>query len=231
MTEKSTEILDLFDDPTHAAIYAEGPARFVPGFASLHKMAGVLIRESAPQDAKILVHGAGGGLELEAFAQQNPDWQFVGVDPAKPMLEAAQTRLGQLNERVTLVHGFAEDAPRGPFDAATSFLTLHFLEADERIRAVSEIMQRLKPGAPFITVHCSFPQTPDLRQLWLERHLEYVVSSGVACHEAEAARESISKNLQLFDAKQDEEILRKAGLNDITQFYAAFTWRGWVGWA
>ena len=231
MADVSTPTLDLFDNPDHAAIYADGPARFVPGFASLHKMAGVLIRETAPQDAKLLIHGAGGGLELQAFAKQNPNWRLVGVDPAKPMIQAARTKLGSLNERVTLIHGFAEDAPDGPFDAATSFLTLHCLDAEARRKAVQELVRRLKPGAPFITVHCSFPQSPAKRARWLTRHRDYVVASGVDPAEAEAARQSISDDLELFDPELDEDILRQAGLEDVTMFYSAFTWRGWVGHA
>ncbi|MEM7327522.1 MAG: methyltransferase domain-containing protein [Pseudomonadota bacterium] len=229
MADTSTPTLDLFEDPDHAASYANGPARFVPGFAGLHKMAGVLIRETAPPDAKVLVHGAGGGLELQAFADQNPNWRLVGVDPARPMLEAARSRLGPLNKRVTLIHGFAEDAPGGPFDAATSFLTLHFLDAEARRKAVRQLVRRLKPGAPFITVHCSFPQSPAKRASWLTRHRDYVVASGVAPAEAEAARQSISDDLELFDPELDEDILRQAGLQDVTMFYSAFTWRGWVG--
>ncbi|MEO0451255.1 MAG: methyltransferase domain-containing protein [Pseudomonadota bacterium] len=231
MASKSAPILDLFEDPDHAAQYATGPARFVPGFASLHQMASILMRETVPEQAHILVHGAGGGLELEAFAKLNPGWRFTGVDPAQPMLDAAQARLGSLSDRVSFVHGYAEDTPAGPYDAATSFLTLHFLDAKERTKAVSEIVQRLKPGAPFITVHCSFPQAPDLRDLWLTRHRDYVISSGVPPEEAESARQSISENLELFDPRIDEEILRNAGLTKVAQFYAAFTWRGWVGWA
>jgi tRNA (cmo5U34)-methyltransferase len=30
---------------------------------------------------------------------------------------------------------------------------------------------------------------------------------------------------------QDREILRKAGFTDITEFYTAFTFRGWVAYA
>ncbi|MEL7447921.1 MAG: methyltransferase domain-containing protein [Pseudomonadota bacterium] len=229
MTEQSDPFQELFNDPEHAARYAEGPARFVPGFHSLHRMASVLIRETAPPNAHVLVHGAGGGLELEAFATEHPGWTFAGVDPAKPMLDAARARLGDLNERVSLHHGYAEDAPMGPFDAATSFLTLHFLNAADRLETVSEIVRRLKPGAPFITAHCSFPQDPAHRDTWLARHREFVIASGVDPKDAEQARKDISERLAVYDPEIDEKILRDAGLSDVTLFYAAFTWRAWVG--
>ncbi len=229
MTEKSDPFLELFKDPEHAARYAEGPARFMPGFHAVHRMAGVLIREYAPPDACVLVHGAGGGLEIEAFAGENPEWTFLGVEPAKPMLDEARRRLGGLNERVTLHHGYAEDAPRGPFDAATSLLTLHFLNAAERQDTVSEIVSRLKPGSPFVVAHCSFPQAAKQRDTWLTRHREFAVASGVDPQEAENARETISGNLATLDPEIDEQILRDAGLSDVTLFYTAFTWRGWIG--
>lgn len=229
MTEDSNPFLKLFDDPEHAARYADGPARFVPGFHDLHRMAGVLIRESAPPDAHVLVHGAGGGLEIEAFARENPEWTFLGVEPAKPMLDEARTRLADLGQRVTLHHGYADDAPPGPFDAATSLLTLHFLNTADRQKTVSEIARRLKPGAPFVAAHCSFPQDAAHRENWLERHREFVIASGVDAQEAENARRDISESLDVYDPDVDEKILRDAGLNDVTLFYAAFTWRGWVG--
>lgn len=229
MTEELNRFVEIFKDPEHAARYADSPAKFMPGFHDVHRMAGVLIRERAPSNAHVLVHGAGGGLELEALARENPGWTFLGVDPARPMLDVARMRLGDLNERVTLHQGYAEDAPTGPFDAATSLLTLHFLNAAERKKTVSEIVRRLKPGAPVVTAHCSFPQDSKHRDAWLARHREFTVASGVDAQLAEDGRKDISDRLEVYDPEVDEKILRDAGLSDVTLFYTAFTWRGWVG--
>ena len=229
MSIKARPILDLFEDPNHAKDYAKGPASFVPGFEALHKMASVLIREFSAPSPSVFVHGAGGGLEIEALARENPDWSFLGVDPALPMLNAAKARLSDFGDRIEYHHGVSENAPSGPFDAATSFLTLHFLDVEARRSAVSAIVERLKPGAPFITVHCSFPQSADQREIWLTRHREYVISSGVDPEVAEAARKANSENLEVFDPEMDEKILQDAGLSEVTQFYSAFTWRGWFG--
>lgn len=229
MTEKSNPYLEIFEDPEHAVQYPNSPAKFMPGFHDVHRMAGVLIREYAPPDAHILVHGAGGGLELEAFANENPQWTFLGVDPAKPMLDQARKRLGSLNERVTLHHGYAEDAPMGPYDAATSFLTLHFLKAKERQEAVSEIVRRLKPGSPFVTAHCSFPQNSERKNAWLARHREFSIASGMDAELAENGRKAISDSVEVLDPEIDEKILCDAGLSDVNLFYTAFTWRGWFG--
>lgn len=229
MTEKSNPFLEVFEDPEQAARYADGPAKFMPGFGDVHRMAGVLIREYAPPNANVLVHGAGGGLEIEAFARENSEWTFFGVDPAKPMLDVARRRLTDYSDRVTLHRGYVEDAPSGPFDAATSLLTLHFLDSSARQSTVSELVRRLKPGSPLVVAHCSFPQGDEDREVWLDRYREFAVASGVDEGLAEDARKAVSESVELLDPEIDTQILQDAGLLNVTVFYSAFTWRGWVG--
>lgn len=229
--DNQSSFLDVFEDPEKARNYSQGPIKFTPGFTDLHKMVNVLLAEKSPTQANILVHGAGGGLELEAMASTQLNWQFVGVDPAKAMLDEAEARLGSLMSRITLHHGFIDSAPSGPFDAATSLLTLHFLEADERIDTIRKIVSRLKPGAPFVVVHSSFPQTLPERDVWLSRYQAYAVASGVPEDMATTAWEGVASMNTLLDADHDLKIMHEAGLSDVSLFYAAFTWRGWVGYA
>src|SRR5204862_3324961 len=134
------------------------PQRLLPGFADLHRMTTILLAEHAPKDARVLVLGAGGGLELRALAHAQAGWTFVGVDPAAAMLNEARRALGPDTARVAFCEGYIDDAPEGPFDAATCLLTLHFLDAAERTRTARELRRRLKPGAPFVVAHSSFPQ-------------------------------------------------------------------------
>src|SRR4051812_34922259 len=110
--------LHAFDDPAVADTYADRAARFVPAYRDIHRMATVLIDERAPHDAKVLVLGAGGGLETKAFAEAHPGWSFDAVDPAAAMLDLAVQTLGPDASRVRMHHGYVDDAPPGPFDAA-----------------------------------------------------------------------------------------------------------------
>ena len=52
-------------------------------------MAAILLAERAGDTAEILILGAGGGLELRAFADWQPGWRFTGVDPSAEMLALA----------------------------------------------------------------------------------------------------------------------------------------------
>ena len=220
-----------FEDPEAVAAYADGPRRFVPGLDALHRMTGVLLAERAPPDARVLVLGAGGGLELKALADSHPGWTFTGVAPAGPMLRLAERTLGPLSERVELVKGYIEDAPEGPYDAAVCLLTLHFLDPEERRRTAGEIRRRLRIGAPTVAAHSSFPQDHAAREVWLGRYAAYAVASGVEPDKAYGARDSVRAALDLLDPDADEAVLRTAGFRDVAMFYAAFTWRGWVGYA
>ncbi len=223
--------LAAFEDPEHVARYAEGPRRFTPGYRDLHKMTSVLLSERTSAEACVLVHGAGGGLELCAFADAHPGWTFVGVDPAKEMLREAERLMGDDAARAVFHHGYINDAPEGPFDAATSLLTLHFLDKDERKKTLSEIRRRLKPGAPFVMVHSSFPQDEETRALWLSRYAAYAVASGADPDLAEQARSAVETVTTMYDPETDVELLHQSGFQRITEFFAAFTWRGWVCYA
>ncbi|QQO17970.1 class I SAM-dependent methyltransferase [Bradyrhizobium diazoefficiens] len=212
------------------ANYTEGPPRFVPGYNSMLSMAAILLAERAAEDARVLVLGAGGGLELKAFAQAQPRWTFDGVDPSAAMLDLAGQTLGPLASRAHLHQGYIDDAPEGPFDGATCLLTLHFVSAEERRRTAFEIRRRLKPGAPFVAAHFSIPGGGDEQPLWFSRYSAFLAASGVEPDKAAAARTAI-RQLSILPPEQDEAILRDAGFSAPTLFYTGFTFRGWVAYA
>ncbi|UOG77673.1 class I SAM-dependent methyltransferase (plasmid) [Hymenobacter tibetensis] len=219
-----------FSDSLAVSRYAEGPSRLVPGFADMHRMTLLLLAERTPAIGRVLVLGAGGGLELKAFAESQPSWQFDGIDPSAEMLRLAQATLGTLMSQVRLHEGYIDTAPAGPFDAATCLLTFHFLSLEERRRTLHQILQRLKPGAPLIVAHHSFPQGDEERMQWLSRYANFAVSSGVERTQAEKAIAAINAQLPVLSPQQDEALLREAGFCDVSLFYAGFTFRGWVGY-
>ena len=220
-----------FSDPQAISRYAEGPPRLVPGFAGLHRMAMLLLAERSPDNARVLVLGAGGGLEIKSFAEAQPGWSFDGVDPSAEMLSLANTILEPFASRTRLHHGLIDLAPDGPFDASTCLLTLHFVEREERRRTLREVHRRMRPGAPFVVAHLSFPQGSGDRDLWLSRYAAFATASGVEQSKAENAASSIGAQLPSLSPEDDETLLRDAGFHGIDLFYAGFTFRGWVAYA
>ncbi len=221
--------MSSFSDPESVARYAEGPVRMVPGFHGLQRMTGLLLAERAGENANVLVVGAGGGLELKVFAEAQPGWRFCGVDPSAEMLALARRTLGEMASRVDFHEGFIDTAPAGPFDAAACLLTLHFLTEDERRSTLAEIHRRLKPGAPFVAAHFSFPQEGGEKAKWLARYAAFAAASGMSEENAQTAAAAIGERLPILSPEQDEALLREAGFVGVEMFYAGFTFRGWVG--
>lgn len=221
--------MSSFSDPKAISNYAENAIRRVPGLSDVHRMSALLLSESTPPNGRVLVVGAGGGMELKSFAQSYPGWKFDGVDPSAELLRLASTALGPLAARVQLQQGYIDAAPRGPFDSACSLLTLHFTTEAERYRTLCEIHARMKPGGVFVAMHYSIPQGE--RDLWLSRCAAFAVSSGIDADQAKTAAAAIGAQLPILSPEQDEDLMRRAGFSNISTFFVALAFHGWVAHA
>jgi tRNA (cmo5U34)-methyltransferase len=223
--------MSAFDDPVAVAHYADRPPRLVPGFHDLHRMAAILLAEQAGPEGHILVLGAGGGLELNAFALAEPGWWFTGVDPSAAMLGLARTLTEPHAARITLHEGFIDSAPPGPFDGATCILTLHFVPREERVTTLKALRARLRPGAHFVMAHFSYPEEPVARALWLSRYAAFGAASGLDAESTRAAAAAIAERLPVLTPAQEELAMAEAGFTDVALFYAGLAFRGWVATA
>ena len=194
-------------------------------------MTTLLLAEHVPEDGHVLVLGAGGGLELKVFAEAQPGWHFLGVDPSAEMLKLAETTLGTLASRVELLEGYIDDAPDTAFDGATCLLTLHFLPAEQRLHTLKALKRRLKPGSPLVVAHHSIPQAKGEKLRWLQRYAAFAAASGIVWPDSRNAIEvieAIDARLPVLSPEQDVALLQEAGFESIELFYAGFTFKGWV---
>lgn len=65
----------------------------------------------------------------------------------------------------------------------------------------------------------------------LARYAAFAVASGADPEMAGKARAGGAAHLDLRSPEDDAAVLREAGFWEVTMFYAAFTWRGRVGYA
>jgi tRNA (cmo5U34)-methyltransferase len=209
--------------------YISETPRKVPGLADLHRMTMLLLSEGARKDARILVVGAGGGMELMALAEAQPEWSFVGVDPSGPMLELARSNVQAIAERVELVEGTIEVAPADEFDGATCLLVLHFLDRRERLHTLMQIHQRLRPGTRLVVAHHS-AGTGDAA-LWLTRSAAFADRATLSWEKASATGATMAGGLPLLPESEEEALMRDAGFADVELFYSAFSFKGWVATA
>ena len=213
-----------------AHTYADGPPRQVPGLAGLHRMARILLEERVPADGRVLVLGAGGGMELGHFAEGQAGWSFDGVDPSPEMLEAARRATAQWADRIRLHEGYIDAAPDGPFDGAACLLTMHFVPRDQRLATLSAVRRRLRPGAPFVMAHMSYAQDDPSRDRWSKRNAAFSVSNGMDAAMVEKGRQGILERLPILAPDEEVALFEQAGFAGSELFYAAFGFRGWVGY-
>lgn len=211
--------------------YAEGAFKQVPGLAGLHRMTELLLAERVPEAGRVLVLGAGGGMELRNLAAVHAGWHLVGVDPSDGMLEAAHLATAEFGDRVQLHRGTIDAAPEGPYDGATSLLVFHFVPLAERLGTLRGLHRRLRPGAPLVLAHMSFPQGAGGRDLWMKRHAAFAISNGVDPAHAESGRQAMLERLHLLAPEAEENMLAEAGFTDVSLFFAGFDFRGWVAYA
>ncbi len=218
-----------FLQPAAVASYTQDTRRKVPGLAALHRMATILLGEGAPDAAHILVVGAGGGLELKAMAELRAGWQFTGVDPSPAMLDIARQTTAPHADRIELRTGTIDHAPSGPFDGATCLLMLHFLDRSERLRTLTQIRARLKPGRPLVVAHHSMPERE--RRQWLARSAAFAGDVDFDPKSVATSAKAMAERLPLLAPSEDEALLLEAGFSEPALFYAAFSFRGWVALA
>lgn len=211
--------------------YIEGARRNVPGLDGLYRMTGQLLAERVPATGRVLVVGAGGGLELKTLAEQHPGWSFDGVDPSSDMLSLARETTASSAHRISLHQGNVCAAPDGPFDGAVCLLVFHHISLEERIIALNGVRERVRPGSPFVLAHVSFPQTEPDRSLWIDRHIDFGAMAGLGAEKQEAAKIGMKESLFIRSPEEEEVCLQEIGFSGTSQFYHAFSFRGWVTYA
>lgn len=131
-TDRPFESAKHFDGK-RAAVYDDLIRRVIPGYDVLHRLIRLQLHGALGAEARILVVGAGTGMEIATLVPDRPGWRFTAVDPAPEMLEAARLRLedagfaGSTEFHCGQVSGLPE---RPLYDAACLVLVMHFMPDD-----------------------------------------------------------------------------------------------------
>ena len=89
----------------------------------------------------------------------------------------------------------------------------------------------MKPGAPLIVAHHSFPLADGAKTRWLERYAAFAVAAGgIPAADARNAVTAIGSRLPVIAPEHDVALLQQAGFDNVELFYAAFTFKGWVAY-
>jgi tRNA (cmo5U34)-methyltransferase len=240
-------------DRDRASEYDLDIRKAIPGYEALHGMAHSLLQTNLSESARLLVVGSGTGMELINYCQQNPTWSLTGVDPSAEMMAIALEQLVSLGyrERVQLHTGYISSLPETePMDAATLMLVMHFLPDDgSKLQLLKDIARHLKPGAELILADLygdrSLPYFDKLRKAWQALYFSQLddaecvtrqappLQGGEPRDESRVKAEanfqtSIDNSIYFITEARIIELLQAAGFSNITKFYNAFLFGGWI---
>ncbi|MEM7017272.1 MAG: class I SAM-dependent methyltransferase [Pseudomonadota bacterium] len=200
----------------------------VPGYTAQQETSAAILGTLLPGKASILVVGAGTGTELIQFAQTNPNWQFVAIDPAAEMLALAQQRVIQANldERIELqTCALSAYQPGQQHDAAISLLVTHFLpDNGEKAQFFCDISRCLAPNAPFLASEYSTWSSP----LAMQAYQQWSKNLGKSDEEIELMTKRISGSFHPVDIKRRLQLLDDAGFDQAQIFFQALDFHAYL---
>jgi tRNA (cmo5U34)-methyltransferase len=218
-------------NPALSDNYERAPRWFVPGYDTSHAIAAVLLRDRIGEHGRILVLGAGGGVELSVFAGECKGWTFTAVDPSVEMLKRARAKIEAIGalERVSWFQGTVENSPHELLDGGTAFLALSFIPDDgQRLDTLREIHARLKPGAPFLMINGCTDKNGARFEDDLRVYAALARRAGAPAEMIEGALRMQRETLHPVLREREEQILAEAGFNEIEIFYAGLMVFGWI---
>ena len=222
-----------FDDENGipAEEYENLARKFIPGYDGLYSLAEVLLADNLPQQAEILVVGAGGGKEITTFGKAFSDARLTGVDPSEKMLGVARELVekADLQSRVILRRGTIDDLDETQFDAGSAMLVMHFLPDDgEKLEFLRAIYRRLKPGAKFILADgCFDKKSADFNWL-MNAYKNHATLKGAPPEIIAEAVKTINENVYFVSEQRELELLREAGFGEIKKFYQGLWANAWT---
>jgi tRNA (cmo5U34)-methyltransferase len=217
---------------TGAADYDQRIRKLFPFYETIHPAINAILRGLLGAESELLIVGAGTGAEILELGKTNPSWRFLGVDPAKAMLDLAKEKIeaAGLGDRVRLFNGFVADLPIGKlFDGATSAMIMHFVPDDGRkIEFLRAIASHVKSGAPFVLMDCHGDLAAPESELMIEAWKQQQVLAGVKSENVESGMNERIKTIQFVSSERIERLLAEAGFHRIQRFFQNMMLGGWI---
>jgi tRNA (cmo5U34)-methyltransferase len=219
-------------DRTRSSRYDQKIRASIPGYEALHAMVDDFLRPALPEAARVLVVGAGTGMELLNLGAAHPGWRFTATDLSADMLAIGRANVGAagLADRVTFHLGPVHELPDAPaHDAATSILISHFIKPhEERERFFRSIASRLRAGAPLVTAEIVGERgTPAFAHFW-EVWQGHYAAAGIPAQEVAEDFARTDATVSFIPEEALAAVLAGCGFTDVRRFFQAFLFGGWV---
>ncbi len=215
-----------------AVVYDDLIRGKIPGYDAMHDMARLILKNSVPEEAKVLIVGAGTGTETVALLESSPAWRITAVDPSEAMLATAAEKISRkgFGARIHLHTGYVADVDSDPlFDAATSILVMHFIpDNGEKEAYLKEISKRLKKGGKMILVDVGGDNESDRYHKVIEVWKNFQKEKRSDPENVDKDFEHIVNDVYPVTEERTMELLGRCGFGEVERFYEALVFKGYV---
>lgn len=224
---------EAFDfDGDYGKGYEALARRLIPGYATLFPMVSAIIDPDLPHGARVLVVGAGTGVELVNFKRIRPDLRLHGVDPSRQMLNLARRRVAETGEAegISFQLGYAADMPPVPrFDAATLINVLHFVPDDgSKAALLGDIARLLRPGGVLVLFDLHGDPGSEEHERYMPAWRRYWRIRGMTPEEMATFEERIRHGIHFAPAERVVALAREARFTEPRRFYKSLLYGGWT---
>lgn len=194
----------------------------LPGHELLHQSSAALLATLLPDDARILVVGAGTGADVLALHRQNPSWHFTCVEPLEAMLEQARAKTAHIVNLHFHLGFLAELPPMPPFDAALCQLVSHFIpERAAKGELLAQIAARLKPQGWLI-------QTDVIESDEMPALTQFALAKGMPPEAAPRIAQRFAEDIHPLSAEDFERLAGENGFAVRKHYFRSLTVSGWL---
>lgn len=212
-----------------AADYDQAIRGYQVAYDAMLELSTDLARVTAPGKSRCLDFGTGTGAALPLLLRSFD--HVVAVEPGKPMLELARSRLAAgangVDDRVSFIEGTIQSSaaralPEASFDAVHCSLVLMFIEGDaQKMEVLEYFRRRLRPGGALVLTDIVVAPDTTVERTCLDRWKEIMRHRGADDDFVISAGRQVDAAMHRRTVDELRSLLERAGFRDIEQSFQA----------
>lgn len=212
----------------NANIYDENIVNTLPYYKEYSAQIIDLVNATGKKGITWLDTGCGTGTLAVRVLGERDDVSFTLCDPSEQMLDIAKDKLSGLEARNIRFFNVSsgEISFSEEFDVVTAVQSHHYLQMDERKKAVKNCYNALKEGGIFVAFENIKMSTDESDELTLKRWVHFLEEHGNSPEKVEMQLTRRGTEVLPITIEQHIEILRECGFRSVNVLWASYLQAG-----
>lgn len=230
--EPLDRVSDFEFNETVAKVFDDMVSRSVPLYSDIQRMLAELAAAFATEDSRVYDLGCSTGTTI-ALLHETLDVapRYLGFDYSAEMLTECREKLTAhgISDQVELARADLNDGIE--IDNASVVLlvlTLMFVRPLNREKLIADVYAGLNENGCLLLVEKLLGEGSKLNRLFIDRYYAYKRRKGYSELEIAQKREALENVLVPYTARENHEMLRRAGFREVDVFFRWYNFAGFV---